>query len=289
MSRPLPTATRRRGAPATRGRRRQEAPTATDQRPGAADTAGSALLARITLPWPLPAWLAWAGAWWLFWALQSLGASSPVAFGLSASAAALSGWLSARPWRRLIVALGFPVSCLLGDAAGAIPGWAWLLPLVLLALAYPAHAWRDAPVFPTPAHALDSLPGVVTLAPQARVLDAGCGLGHGLVALRAAYPAAQIGGIEWSWPLRLWTGLRHPWARVRQGDMWRAPWHEYDLVYLFQRPESMPRAVAKARAEMRPGTWLVSLAFEAAELTPHAVHHAHNGQPIWIYRINGPT
>lgn len=238
------------------------------------------------LVWPMPALAAWAGAWFLFHALLQTEASPAIAFTLAASCAAACGWMSARPWRRVMVAAGFPVSLLLAGGMPVVPAWVWLLPLAVLALAYPAHAWRDAPVFPTPARALDDLAGLAPLPPHARVLDAGCGLGHGLRALRAAYPHARIEGIEWSWPLRLWTGLRCRWARVNQGDMWRQGWHEHDLVYLFQRPESMPRAVAKARAEMRPGTWLVSLAFEAAELTPHAVLHTPGGRPVWIYRMN---
>jgi hypothetical protein len=32
--------------------------------------------------------------------------------------------------------------------------------------------------------------------------------------------------------------------------MWRADWSGYQLVYLFQRPESMARAWAKGCAEM---------------------------------------
>lgn len=225
----------------------------------------------------------------MFKALAGTEASLPVAFTLAACSAAVCGWLSVRPWRRVIVAVGFPVSFLLAGGAAAVPAWTWLFPLAVLALAYPAHAWRDAPVFPTPAGALDGLARMAPLPSQARILDAGCGLGHGLRALRLAYPEARLEGIEWSWPLRLWTGLRCPWARVRQGDMWRQSWHEHDLVYLFQRPESMPRAVAKARAEMRPGSWLVSLAFEACELTPHAVLHAPGGRPVWIYRLNSPV
>ena len=34
------------------------------------------------------------------------------------------------------------------------------------------------------------------------------------------------------------------------------------MVYLFQRPESMQRAWDKARRDMRPGTWMVSLEFD---------------------------
>ena len=41
-------------------------------------------------------------------------------------------------------------------------------------------------------------------------------------------------------------------ARVRRADMWKTDWSGYQMVYLFQRPESMARAAAKAQAEMAP-------------------------------------
>jgi hypothetical protein len=55
-------------------------------------------------------------------------------------------------------------------------------------------------------------------------------------------------------------------------------------VYLFQRPETMPHAVAKARENMKPGAWLVSLEFEATELTPTAVVQASADRPVWLYQ-----
>jgi len=67
--------------------------------------------------------------------------------------------------------------------------------------------------------------------------------------------------------------------------MWCASWATHDLVYLFQRPESMARALAKAEAEMRPGSWLVSLEFEAPGRAPDAVLRPPSGRPVWIYRI----
>ena len=91
-------------------------------------------------------------------------------------------------------------------------------------------------------------------------------------------------GIEWSWPLRAAAALLFPWARIRQGDIWRADWQTYDMVYLFQRPESMPRAVAKARAELKPGAWLVSLEFVAEELQAQAVLRSVEGKPVWLYQ-----
>ena len=236
------------------------------------------------LPWPLPALLAWAGAWLVFVVVQRAGAA-PLLAVLLACSVGVAASLGARSWwRRSLVAAGFPLSLALTGAV-ALPAWAWLAPLALLLLVYPLNAWRDAPVFPTPRQALDGLAALAPLPAQARVLDAGCGLGDGLQALRRAYPQARLEGIEWSWPLRLLCALRCPWARVRQGDMWRADWRGYQLVYLFQRPESMARAGAKARAELAPGAWLVSLEFPLPDTTAQAQLRLRGGRVVWLYRI----
>jgi hypothetical protein len=233
------------------------------------------------LRWPLPALLAWGLAWALFWGLHSWGVAALV---LATAAGAACSVLGATWWRRGLIALGFPLSLALSGAA-TLPAWAWLLPLALLLLVYPLNAWRDAPLFPTPLHALDTLAAAAPLPADAWVLDAGCGLGDGLLALRQAYPQARLHGLEFSWPLRALCALRCPWARVRQGDIWRADWAPYALVYLFQRPESMPRALAKAQAQMQPGSWLVSLEFEVAGQVATGRLQAPDGRPVWLYRV----
>lgn len=238
----------------------------------------------LRLPWPVPAVLAWASAWALFVALPRWGVATELALVLASALGVLASLVGHTWWRRLMIGLGFPLSFLLLNAA-SLPGWAWLLPLLVLLLIYPLNAWRDAPLFPTPRGALDELTIAVPLPPHARVLDAGCGLGDGLKALRRAYPGAELTGIEWSWPLRALCALRCPWARVRQGDIWRTDWSSYDVVYVFQRPESMPRAVTKAQAELQPGAWLVSLEFEATQLQAKATLQTPDGRPVWLYQM----
>jgi hypothetical protein len=235
--------------------------------------------------WPLPALLAWCLIWGQWAGLTSLGMSGGTALGCASVTGMGLALIARSRWRRLMVAAGFPLSfALSGLASGWSAVW-WLLPLAGLALAYPVRTWSDAPLFPTGATALDGLADLIRLPANARVLDAGCGLGHGLQALRRAWPQARLEGIEWSRPWRQIAALRCPWATVRHGDMWAESWAEHDLVYLFQRPESMRRAVEKAQRDMRPGTWLVSLEFEAQGLRPHA-RLQHPGQrPVWIYVI----
>ena len=235
-----------------------------------------------TLPWPLPALLAWALAWLLFLVMLRAGLGPLAALGLGTGVGLVLSLLGDSAWQRLIIALGFPVSLpLIGGLD--MPAWAWLLPLALLLLLYPINAWRDAPLFPTPPDALNHLPEVAPLQPGAKVLDAGCGLGHGLDALARAYPLAELHGIESSRVLRWLCARRCPRVRVMRGDFWQADWSDYGLVYLFQRPESMPRAVEKARAELKPGAWLVSLEFEAPGLRPVAKLEEEGARPVWIY------
>ena len=243
---------------------------------------------RAAPPWPLPALLSWGVSWAAFRIL--LLRDWPMGFALLIAAllgVVLSLWGDSW-WRKAVVAAGFPVSFALSLpllGLGDMPAWVWLLPLVVMLLVYPMNTWADAPLFPTPAQALLALPDYAPLPTGARVLDAGCGLGHGLLALRKAYPQAQFYGLEWSASLRWLCALRLPWARISRGDIWQADWSGYQMVYLFQRPESMPKAVAKAHKELQAGATMVSLDFEAMELVPTHRYKASDGKMVWIYKM----
>ena len=240
-----------------------------------------------SLPWPLPAILAWTlgfGAWRLgLWA--GLPPLAAWAAGLLASAAVALACHGR--WRQAIAAAGFPVATLVLGAATAgtgLPPWAWGLAAAVLLLLYPLGAWRDAPWFPTPAGALDGLAEACAVQPPVSVLDAGCGLGHGLAELRRQFPKARVHGIERSRPLRWAAAWRCPWADVRGGDIWAADWSAHGLVYVFQRPESMARAYRKAMAELPPGGWLASLEFEVPGVQAVQRLGAAGQRPVWLYR-----
>lgn len=234
--------------------------------------------------WPLPALLSWLAAWLFYAAALAAGLAPGPALAAGAAVGALLGWLQPLRWRRLIVALGFPASVLALGWQGGASGLTWLAPLALLWWLYPRRAWSEAPLFPTPPGALAPLPGVVALPAGARVLDAGCGAGDGLRELLRAYPAARVEGIEWSRPLAWAARWRARGAQVRRGDLWADDWAPFSLVYVFQRPESMPRLWTKACAEMGPEAWLVSLDFAIPDVAAVASWQLPAGKTVWVYR-----
>jgi hypothetical protein len=237
------------------------------------------------MPWPLPALLVWGASWAVFIVgLRWLKMSPAIALLLAAALAIAFSLRAATRWRRIFIAWGFPFSLGASGLVGTMPHWVWLLPLVMLVMCYPVTAWRDAPLFPTPDGALEGLARLVGLRDGARIVDAGCGLGDGLKELRREYPNAQLFGLEWSWPLRFVCGLRLDFAQIRRADIWAADWSGYDMVYLFQRPESMPRAADKAGRELQPGAWLASLEFAVPELTAKKVLKCPDGRSLWLYQ-----
>ncbi len=243
--------------------------------------------------WPLPAVLGWALAWGVFAGLRAAGLHGLAALSVATVAGLVAAIAGSTPWRRVFIAAGFPLSALLLTVSAGLPGGgglpplAWLFPLALLLLLYPLNTWRDAPLYPTPEGALDGLAQAAPVPAQAHILDAGCGLGAGLLALHAQYPQARLLGVELSWPLVLACRWRCRFARVRRASMWVGSWRDLDLVYLFQRPETMKRAADKAMAEMAAGTWLVSLEFEVPGLEPAARLEPVSGKPVWVYRMPG--
>ena len=242
---------------------------------------------RPMLPWPLPALMIWLLAWVGYKFLLSLNTPLGAAFILTCALGGLLARAVHTTWRRTFVFCGFPLSWLLlgvVSAQGPIMALWWLVPMVLLCSLYPLNAWSDAPLFPTPREALKGLSSVATLPHHSLILDAGCGLGAGLRALAVEYPHAQLIGWEWSRPLAWFCRWRCGGAKVSCADIWTQDWSGFQMVYLFQRPESILRAGAKASAELAAGAYLVSLEFEWAGACPLARIEPIGGKPVWIYQ-----
>lgn len=201
-------------------------------------------------------------------------------------------------WRRWIVVLGLPLSIFLTLELHTVPPWSWMGLVAVLLAVYPLQAWRDAPLFPTPQQALLPLAAALPLGVGARILDAGSGLGHGMEALRRAYPRAHIEGVERSLALAMlgrWRCRKLSPSQgvgdhfhVRWGNMWSVSWGGFDMVYLFQRPETMDRAWHKAKSDLAEGGWVVSLEFPVPGVSANSVLQCSDGRALWVYRVSGP-
>ena len=108
--------------------------------------------------------------------------------------------------------------------------------------------------------------------PAVRFVDLGAGLAGPLRFLAAQRPDAFFVGVEASplvWALAwLRTLPVRRNCRVRWGNLWSEDLREADVVYAFLSPVPMPALWQKARAEMRPGSLLVSNTFAIPDAPP---------------------
>lgn len=192
---------------------------------------------------------------------QWLGVPLAAAVVQGACAALIGNWLGAPKWW-LAIHCGFLPSMVLASRLELAPGW-YSAAFVLLLLIY----WRTdksrVPLYLSNATTAAAL--VQLLPPQpCRVIDLGCGQGGLLLRLARARCDCQFVGIEhaplpWLWA-RL-TSLGQANLQIILGDFWQQHLAAFDIVYAFLSPHPMPRLIDKARAEMRPGTLLVSNSF----------------------------
>jgi len=126
-----------------------------------------------------------------------------------------------------------------------------------------------------------------------RVADLGAGTGAATVAFARGAPEARIVAVELSPLLALVARVRTLRARerveVRRGDIFAMDLRGFDLVYAFLSPAPMARLIAKARAEMRPGTLLVSNGFWADGAADARILKLRDrrGTEIFVYRLPG--
>lgn len=152
--------------------------------------------------------------------------------------------------------------------------------LVLLVLSvfafftlYQLCYFRTAPYVPSKKDVMTRMIELAEIREGARVLELGSG--NGELCIRAAERGARALGIEVNPFLVAWSRLR---ARRRQmsaratflrQDFWKSPFPaETTVVFLYLLPETMKTLWPKLRAELRPGTVLVSNAFDFPEAIP---------------------
>lgn len=176
------------------------------------------------------------------------------------------------PWWWLPIHLAFMPLVVLARGLDVAPGW-YLGAFAILLLVF----WRtDRSRVPLFLSSKATAVAVAELIPpgSCRVADLGCGNGALLRRLALERPDCSFVGVEhaplpWLWA-RL-TALGTSNCRIEHGDFWQLPLTDFDVVYAFLSPAPMPRLWAKARAEMRPGSLLVSNSFDIPDSVPDRV------------------
>lgn len=148
----------------------------------------------------------------------------------------------------------------------------------------------EVPLFLSSRATADAL---LTLLPRRaglEVVDLGAGTGGLLRRLAQARPDARFTGIEHA-PLPYLaarlnaSGLGN--LVIERSDLWRRPLADQDVVFTFLSPRVMPRLWEKARAEMRPGSLLVSSSFPVPDTPPEQVVEVadRRGTRLYCYRM----
>lgn len=154
-----------------------------------------------------------------------------------------------------------------------LPSGFFLAGFVFLAIFYWTTFRTQVPFYPSRPAVWAAIDRLLPAHRPLRVLDAGSGIGGMIVYLAARHPDACFTGIEAAplpWLIsRIRKNVRSSNSRFIFGDYNHLDFAEYDVLFAYLSPAAMPSLWQKARAEMRPGTLLLSHEFPIPEVVPH--------------------
>jgi hypothetical protein len=219
---------------------------------------------------------------------QPLAPSLPLAFFQGVLAAGIGSLLRSERWW-IAIHLAFSpalVAALRLDLPPAVP----LAVLAGLTFVFWTTFRGEVPLFLSSRASADALLALLPQHPGVQVVDLGAGTGSLLRRLAQARPDARFTGIEHA-PLPYLAarlnarGLAN--LTIRRSDLWRQALGGQDVVYAFLSPRVMERLWEKARAEMRPGSLLVSSSFPVPDVAPERLVEVpdRRGTKLYCYRM----
>ena len=202
-----------------------------------------------------------------------------------ALAALLSRWRRQAAWWPVMHFLFLPAA--VAALSLRLPPWLFLVVFLVMLMLYWSTFRTQVPFYASGAAAWDAVAAVLPPQPL-RMIDIGSGLGGLVIDLAARRPDSRFEGIELAplpWlvsRLRQAAGAR---CRFLRGDYHRLDFGAYDVVFAYLSPAAMPALWAKARAEMRTGTLLLSHEFAVPGATPNIARQTRAGGPMlygWV-------
>jgi SAM-dependent methyltransferase len=123
-----------------------------------------------------------------------------------------------------------------------------------------------------------------------RFVDLGCGLGSAVCFLSKVLRNHTFVGVENAplvYAIAKVRSLFHSNLSVQFGSIWQIHWGDYDVVYCFLSPVPMPDVWKKAKAEMKPGSLLISNTFSIPDVPPQEVIEMNDWRrsKIFIWRM----
>jgi hypothetical protein len=183
----------------------------------------------------------------------------------------------------LFIQLIFPIS-LIGALWLQLPPAFFLGGFILLLGIYWSIFRTQVPFYPSGPAVWEAVHRMIPAQRPIRFIDIGSGLGGLVLHLSGRRPDSSFTGIELAplpWIASLLRGrATASAARFLRGDYTRVDFSAYDVVFAYLSPAAMPALWAKARAEMRAGSLLLSYEFHIPGADPHLVQAPVDGGPV---------
>jgi len=175
--------------------------------------------------------------------------------------------------------------------ADMVPAWTYLVAFAISVLVYWNTALEQVPFYLTNKTTFAAINQIARASKATSFVDLGCGTGGVVLHLAKQNPEMRCLGVETAPLIYVLAKLRsllsrHPNCSIRYRSIWAEDLSGHDLAYCFLSPAPMARLHAKAKAEMRPGTRLVSNSFGVPGHPPQQVHDVGDGRRtrlhVWV-------
>ena len=149
-----------------------------------------------------------------------------------------------------------------------------------------AASYYAAPFVPTSPERVKVMLELAELKPGMKVYDLGSGDGRFLIG--AAGLGAEAVGVEID-PfvlllsrIRIFFSPHRDRIRVRWGSLWKASFHDADVIFVFLMPWNMTKFQRMLEGQLKPGALVISGVFEFPEWDPYK---RLDGLKVYAYRF----